>query len=273
MSTGQPLHALNLLDDLVKACFTSQGVLPEARDRALCELSLKRRYQDLGFQTLAEYRVYFEAHANLESKELLDKVKRGPLGFFKNIAHFEWLAGNFIPQITEIILKRNYPELKVWVPECGRGHELYSLALFLHHQLPAEIKLSFLGTDRDPAKLEIAKNGFFARSEIREIPLPMMGDFWQRSVEGHVEGMKAKSALSQMMQFLPETSVQSAVANFAKPDGFDLIFSRTRLMEMEDSERKKRLAELIQNLKLPEGCLFTGVTNLVSEANPLPQSA
>jgi chemotaxis protein methyltransferase CheR len=92
----------------------------------------------------------------------------------------------------------------IWSAACSRGHEVYSLAMFLNTLLPEidpSISFKIIGTDIDQESVKIANNGVYHQNEIKEIPMTFMNNNWAKGT-GEIEMFaKIKSHLKSKCEF------------------------------------------------------------------------
>ena len=95
------------------------------------------------------------------AKDLLIHVT----SFFRDAAVFDLLAAKVVPEIV-----RKHPvghPLRVWVPACSTGEEVYSLAMVFLESIAAaqkNIKLQMFGTDIDEQAVSAARSGVYPNS-------------------------------------------------------------------------------------------------------------
>ena len=112
---------------------------------------------------LARVRFGCQSLSILQDRVLRDpKVMAELLGYltvqvsemFRDPSHFRALRENVVPHL------RTYPSLKVWVPGCADGEELYSLAILFREE-GLEERTIFYATEINPAALKRAEAGIY----------------------------------------------------------------------------------------------------------------
>lgn len=86
--------------------------------------------------------------------ELLQYLTVSVSEMFRDPSYFLSLREKVVPVL------KTYPSLKVWIPGCSTGEELYSLAILLKEEGLLERSLLY-ATDINPVSLEKAKKGIF----------------------------------------------------------------------------------------------------------------
>jgi two-component system, chemotaxis family, CheB/CheR fusion protein len=122
---------------------------------------LGRRLMILRIETLAEYARYLQQKPS-EVAELYKDLLISVTSFFRDPETFEALLRCLKPAIDERIERQE--ALRLWVPGCATGEEVYSLAIRLHEFfLDQQLSLSvqMFGTDISEAALERARQGIY----------------------------------------------------------------------------------------------------------------
>jgi two-component system, chemotaxis family, CheB/CheR fusion protein len=116
-------------------------------------------------QNLKEYVEYLRTHPN-ELQALFDDLLIGVTSFFREPNTFEALKEKVFP---ELIKKRPHNQpIRIWVPGCSTGEEVYSLAIaiqeFLEEKTLPEIRVQFFGTDASEKILKKPAKDYTQRS-------------------------------------------------------------------------------------------------------------
>ncbi|HEU5380410.1 MAG TPA: chemotaxis protein CheB [Ktedonobacteraceae bacterium] len=127
--------------------------------------TLKRRIQRrmalAQITSLDRYLTYLTDHQG-EVEALYQDALIGVTGFFRDEATFATLEQEVLPHL--IAEKTPRSPLRVWVPGCSTGQEVYSLAICLleflaAHALPTSLQL--FGTDLNAQAIEYARAGVY----------------------------------------------------------------------------------------------------------------
>src|SRR5262245_5716616 len=124
---------------------------------------ITRRMQVLQLDTVQDY-VDYLLHNPPEAKLLLRDLLIGVTNFFRDTSAFRALEELVLPRLFEN--KRQNDIIRVWVPGCSTGEEVYSLAILLRehindHDAP---QVQVFATDIDDAALTIARAGRYPAS-------------------------------------------------------------------------------------------------------------
>ena len=124
---------------------------------------LGRRLMVLRIETLGEYARYL-VHKPAEIAELYKDLLISVTSFFRDPDTFEALIRHIKPAAEGRAQRRE--RLRLWVPGCATGEEVYSLAIRLHElfaQQELSIGLQLFGTDISEPALERARNAVYGR--------------------------------------------------------------------------------------------------------------
>jgi two-component system, chemotaxis family, CheB/CheR fusion protein len=121
-----------------------------------------RRLIILRLETLAEYARYLQ-HKPEELAELYKDMLISVTSFFRDPETFEALVRHLRP-LAEERAARGHEPLRLWVPGCATGEEVYSLAICLHEfifQQQLSLGLQIFGTDISDPALERARQAIY----------------------------------------------------------------------------------------------------------------
>ncbi len=123
-----------------------------------------------------------EAHAL--SQNLLVTVT----AFFRDPEVFEALGAALQKRLQGLPPRQ---PLRVWVPGCATGEEVYSIAMvvsgLLDHPPDLSTRLKIFGTDLDEISLAIARRAVYPASAAREIPEALQQRFVHTRDDGEIE--------------------------------------------------------------------------------------
>ena len=112
-----------------------------------------------------EYVAFLRAHPN-ELNALFDDLLIGVTSFFREPKTFEALEEKVFP---ELIKNRSPNEsIRVWVPGCSTGEEVYSIAIaiqeFLEEKARPDLRVQIFGTDANEKNIEKARQGIYPKT-------------------------------------------------------------------------------------------------------------
>jgi two-component system CheB/CheR fusion protein len=112
-----------------------------------------------------EYAAFLRTHPN-ELQALFDDLLIGVTSFFREPKTFEALEEKVFP---ELVKNRGANEsIRVWVPGCSTGEEVYSIAIaiqeFLEEKAKPEIRVQIFGTDANEKNIDKARQGIYPKT-------------------------------------------------------------------------------------------------------------
>lgn len=130
--------------------------------------------------SFAQYLAYLRDH-QIEVQALYQDVLIGVTSFFRDPSTFAALAREAFPRLVEA--KSTRSPIRVWVPGCSTGEEVYSLAICLLEFLAERsltIPLQLFGTDLNAQAIEQARAGLYPPSAVGDLSPERLERFFQR---------------------------------------------------------------------------------------------
>ena len=183
-------------------------------------------------------------------KELLISVTN----FFRDPEAFEALEKSALPALL-----KSRPDdctLRVWVPGCATGEELYSLAILMREYLETAKRhcdVQLFGTDLDNDAIEAARNGRYPEGISSDVSPQRLERYFTRDDSTY----RIRKDIREMAVF--------AVQNLIKDPPFtklDLISCRNLLIYL-NAELQHRLVPLLHYALKPGGLLFLGSSETI----------
>ena len=97
-----------------------------------------------------------------EAEALFRELLIGVTRFFRDAESFDVLKTGILPELLGRL--KEDATLRVWIPGCSTGEEVYSLAIVIREVLdtnPNHINLQLFGTDIDQHAIDKARQGFY----------------------------------------------------------------------------------------------------------------
>jgi len=208
---------------------------------------VRRRMQVLDFDTVTAYIERLEADAH-EADLLFRELLIGVTQFFRDPEAFDALRVTVLPAL----LKDRGPDeaIRVWVPGCATGEEVYSLAILIKEVMTAanvDLKVQIFGTDLDAGAIAVAR-----AARYRKMGSSISPDRLHRWFADEGEVHCPVKAIREMCIF----SVHSIVRDppFSR---LDLISCRN-LMIYLNSELQHRVIQTFHYALKPGGYLSSG---------------
>ncbi len=240
------------------------GIQLNERQHSMVRSRLTRRIAQLGLSNEAEYFAHLQRNTEAEIAALVSLLTTHHTYFFREFSHFEYLERAGLERVARAALNRSDKTLRVWSAACSRGHEVYSLAMFLSYHLPRispDLSYEILGTDIDPESVAIAKNGVYRWDELKDAPLRYMGAHWARGTGEISDFVKAKASIKSKCRFEALNLLHLQDDTAARP--FDLIFCRNVFIYFNPTQTKEITRHLLKRLP-PHGLFFVGISESLS---------
>jgi len=211
------------------------------------------------FESLKEYGNYLRGHG-AEVKELFNDILIHVTGFFRDAAVFQTLRKKLFPRL----LKGKAPEesLRIWIPGCSTGEEVYSVAMTLMELMtekkavhPAQI----FATDIHDSALERARSGLYPESIKSEISTERLRRFFVK-VEG---GYRVSKTIREMCIFARQNLVSDPPFS-----NLDLISCRNVLIYLGPTLQRKVMPVFHYALR-STGLLMLGASETIGAFSEL----
>ncbi|MGZ6371349.1 MAG: CheR family methyltransferase, partial [Bdellovibrionota bacterium] len=221
---------------------------------------MRRIRRRMAIRAVGEVRAYLEV-LRADAKEV-DILARDLLihvtGFFRDKDVFDLLATKIIPDLV-----RDHPAgqtLRVWVPACSSGEEVYSLAMLFLEEIAAKnkgLKLQIFGSDIDEHAVAMARAGRYPASLRSEVSPERLARFFAEDADGY----RVMPSLREMVIF----TVQDVLTDppFAQ---LDFISCRNLLIYLLP-EAQHRVLSLLHFALRKDGILMLGIAESVSALN------
>ncbi len=198
---------------------------------------------------LETYIKYLETHP-VELQELFDDLLIGVTSFFREPKTFLALKEKMFP---EIIKKKSQSEpVRVWVPGCSTGEEVYSLAIaiqeYLEENVILDVKIQIFGTDVNQKNIEKARQGTYRKSIEDNVSESRLKEFFK----GHDDSYQIAKSIREMCIFAKQD-----ITNDPPFSKLDLIVCRNMLIYF-DSQLQERVVPIFHYGLKDGGFLILG---------------
>jgi two-component system, chemotaxis family, CheB/CheR fusion protein len=220
---------------------------------------MHRRMQVLELTSLEDY-VARLREASDEVRYLFRDLLIGVTDFFRDPDAFEMLESEVLPRLFE---GRNGGEpVRVWVPGCATGEEVYSIAILLREQAakrdkPPEVQI--FATDIDETALGVARAGRYPASLVRQVS--------RERLERHFRKVDDFYVISRDIR---DTCVFSTHNLIRDPpfSRIDLVSCRNLLIYF-GAEFQARVMPVFHYALKPQGFLFLGTSENIGHSEDL----
>jgi two-component system CheB/CheR fusion protein len=146
---------------------------------------IQRRMALHGMKKLGQYARSLRDNKR-EIEALFDDLLINVTRFFRDPRLFNVLRKRFIPAILKNKSQRD--ELRVWVPGCATGEEVYSLAICILEALgprASEKRIQIFGTDLSEAMIDRARFGIYPSSIEKDVSPARLRRFFTKHDSGY----------------------------------------------------------------------------------------
>ena len=233
--------------------YTEAGICLSPEKKTMVEVRLKRRLRTLNMATYAEYCGFVFGNKGMKDEliSLIDVITTNKTDFFREPAHFEFLAQKVLPE-----LDGNGRAFVIWSAGCSSGEEPYTMAMVLCEYAGTHLGFRFhiLASDISTAVLGKAEAGIYSSESIAPIPLALKHKYFLRSRDSASSRVRVAPELRRLVDF---RRINFMDPDYLLADKCDAIFCRNVLIYFDRATQEGILRKLIQNLT-PSGYLFVG---------------
>jgi chemotaxis protein methyltransferase CheR len=185
-----------------------------------------------------------------EIAELLDAISTNVTGFFREPAHFDFLAWA-VPEW----LAKGQTRFRFWSAACATGQEPYSMAITLLEALRGQsLDARILATDISTRALAQARRATYDGGEMEAVPADLRQRYFDPIRNQAGTRYRAKDVVRQWVVF---HRLNLSSPPFPMRGPFDAIFCRNVMIYFDHKTRANLLAE-IRRLLRPGGYLMVG---------------
>src|SRR5215468_4026506 len=220
---------------------------------------IERRMQVLQIPSLEAYADRLRQDAS-EINTLFRDLLIGVTNFFRDTKAFEALEQVVMPRLFEG--KGASDTIRVWVPGCATGEEVYSLAIMLREQSEqsrSRVKVQIFATDIDEAALGVARTGRYPDTLLQGVSKERLERFFTSEGTSYV--------INKPIRDLCVFSSHSVVRDppFSR---MDLISCRNLLIYL-NSELQGHVIPIFHYALKPNCFLFLGTSENISQHGDL----
>ena len=180
--------------------------------------------------------------------------------FFRDTDAFEAVQTLVIPKLLEDRNPSN--PLRVWVPACTTGEEVYSIAILLREHLakhPNPVRIQVFATDIDEAALGVARQGRYPEQLLTSVSPERLARYFHADGAGYVVNKEVRD----MCIFSPHNVIGDPP--FSR---MDLVSCRNLLIYFGAELQQKVIPTFHYALK-PGGFLFLGTSESINQYSDL----
>lgn len=220
---------------------------------------IERRMQVLQISSLAAYAERLRQDPG-EINTLFRDLLIGVTNFFRDAKAFEALEQLVMPRLFEG--KGASDTIRVWVPGCATGEEVYSLAIMLREQSEqarSRVKMQLFATDIDEAALGVARTGRYPDTLLQGVSKQRLERFFTSEGTSYV----VNKPIRDMCVFSSHSVVRDPP--FSR---MDLISCRNLLIYL-NSELQGHVIPIFHYALKPNCFLFLGTSENITQHGEL----
>lgn len=161
------------------------GIKMPVPKKIMLESRLQKRLRVLGISSFQEYcdLLFNSPDGAGELVNMIDSVTTNKTDFFREPAHFSFLAETVLPEFKNTSDQRTEKKFTVWSAGCATGEEPYTLAIVLSEfaAFYPGFLFAIVGTDLSTKALEKARLGIYDRNQAAMIPPALLQKYFMRS--------------------------------------------------------------------------------------------
>ena len=236
--------------EISRIVYEQCGINLKSGKEALVRARLMKRLRALEMSSVEAYLSFIgSGKGQREIETLIDVMTTNKTSFFRESAHFDYLAEVILPRLEQ-------HRLRFWSAACSSGEEPYTLAMVLRETIPAidQRDVLILSTDISHRMLDIAREGLYSQERLAGVPRAMVSKYFRRqALSAGKSGFRVKSSLRQLVRLAPLNLMQP----WPMKGPFNVIFCRN-VMIYFDRPTQQGLIDRFHDLLAPGGYLFVG---------------
>lgn len=217
---------------------------------------VNRRMQVRQATTIEDYVTLLKSDAE-EVANLFRDLLINVTNFFRDLEAFESLEKEIMPQLFES--KGAVPDMvRVWVPGCSTGEEVYSLAIVLREYMEkasTRVRVKIFATDIDESALGVARAGRYPEALMEGISSERKARFFQKEGTAYVVAKEVRD----LCVFSPHNLIEDPP--FSR---MDLVSCRNLLIYFGQDLQNQVIPAFHYALK-PGGYLFLGTSESIGQ--------
>lgn len=250
---------------LVSAVYRLGGISVAAAKIDFLEHRINRLLRETGIHNVAAYiEQVRQAPSGQAAQRLVEALTTHTTSFFRERAHYDWLAATGLPALHAAGAGRDRP-LRIWSAACSTGAELWSAGMVVDAFARAQdrhLRWDLVGTDVSRKILSKAAAATFEAEDIQPIPEVLRQRHLLRS-QPHADGRtryrisaelrgRARLAWANLLDLPADMSLTA-----------DVAFLRNVLIYFEVEDQARAVMNVVRRLQ-PGGYLITGHSESLS---------
>lgn len=262
MQTVKPA-IIQISDDLFlklgKLVSEKYGIKMPIAKKIMFQARLQRRLRELNLKSFEEYadKLLDENEGIQEFSVLADLISTNKTEFFRGKAHFDFMKESVLPYFKDLMLKPDFPHLKIWSAGCSSGQEAYSLAITIEEfgrTSGYKFRYYITATDISTRMLKTAKTAIYPMEHVNEIEMDLKKKYFLKSKDMNDPKVRIAKEIRDGINF---DYLNLMDDSYQVNDDFHVIFLRNTLIYFEPQIQIKILLKVLNKL-VNGGFLFIG---------------
>ena len=224
--------------------------------KELLKARLSKLLHQYNFDSIRDYyKFVINDESGQEIIPLLDSISTNLTYFFREPAHFDFLARTAIPTLVKSHKDSSKKKLNIWCAGCSSGEEPYSIAMTVIESLPdpRQWEVNILATDISTRMLSTAAKGIYAEERAGKIPHELKRHYFQKGTKRWNGYLRIKPSLRELISFKRFNLMEA----FSFETRFEIIFCRNVMIYFDKSTQQNLFRKFYDVLK-KEGYFFIG---------------
>ena len=195
-----------------------------------------------------------------EAQNLFKELLIGVTSFFRDPDAFAALKQKALPTILN--QKNDDNPIRIWVPGCSSGEEVYSIAIVVKEYMEehnSHYNIQIFGTDISDSSIHFARHGVYPGSIENDVGSSRLERYFIKQDQSY----QIQGSIREMIIFAPHNIIKDPP--FTR---LDMICCRNVLIYL-DSDLQKKLIPLFHYAMKPEGVLFLGSSESIGDFRDL----
>jgi two-component system CheB/CheR fusion protein len=196
---------------------------------------IHRRILKNNLKTIKEYLELLRSESK-ETELLYQDLLINVTSFFRDKETFRYIKTRFFPKLLKE--KKDSKTLRIWVPACSSGEEVYSIAMLiteLQEKLDTNLPVRIFASDLSEQALNEARMGEYSENDLTSVPTVYLNRFFTKS-NGNYRVIKE---LREMCVFVTHNILRDPP--FSR---MDFISCRNLLIYFDAAAQKKVMSTL-----------------------------
>ena len=240
-------------DDLGRIFFSlkkQMGVDFSSYKQTTLNRRIQRRMALHRMEKLSQYARFLRDNKK-EIEALFDDLLINVTHFFRDTGMFRALKKRFLPALLKSKSKDRHAQLRVWVPGCATGEEVYSFAICILETLghrASKLNIRIFGTDLSESIIDRARAGIYSNGIEKDVSRARLRRFFTKRDSSYQINRQVRDICTFARQNI------TADPPFSR---LDLISCRNVLIYLGPQLHKRCIPQFHYALN-PGGCLILG---------------